>query len=79
VVSKFQFACFECAVLTLYLHVCFSLVIFLVSLGDDHAALTTFVIDARALDFVHPELRQLDVALAVFAQFRLFSFYHLNY
>ena len=73
-VSKLSGQSFKLAILTFDFDVFVGLVLLLIGLGHNHAALLAFVVYARALNFVHAELAGCNLLLAVLAKLGLFNF-----
>ena len=76
VVSKLNFACFKCTILTLDKGMGFRFVLLFLALGDDLAALTTLVVHPGASNLMHAELTDLNGPLTGATLLCLFLLLH---
>lgn len=67
---------FEAAVLAALLHVLGRLMLGLVRFGDDLPTLCALVVDAGALDLMHPEFGFFNLSLTILAKVCLYRLYH---
>jgi hypothetical protein len=73
--TEYRFSSWKLTMLTFNFYVCFYLVLFLIRFGYNLPTFLTFIIDFRALHFMHSELACFNLFFAIFAQLR-FLFYH---
>ena len=67
---------FEAAVLAALLHVLGRLMFGLIRFGDDLPTLCALVVDAGALDLMHPEFGFFNLSLTILAKVCLYRLYH---
>ena len=76
--AELTFNCFKRTKLTLFHYMSFGLVLLLIWLGNDLAALLAFIVDSGALDLMHPELWIFNLAFTILTEWCFLCLYHLK-